>query len=393
MDEKLIRGVMPKNSTEAEFRLFMNQIERTQLDPLARQIYALPRKGGVSIQVSIDGFRLIAERTGKYEGQAGPFWCGEDGVWKDVWVHKKPPAAAKVGVWKAGAREPTWGVARYEAYASGTDIWRTMPDVMVAKCAEALALRKAFPNELSGLYTGDEMAQAGLPDEVDEKPRVQAQTVVQPTAIELHPKGEVDPATGEMKPFTINMTTEAPNPHGTWVAFGQQLIAAFETAYSEPVLDQWIELNERAIEAMQRDVPKVHKRLMEVVGRKREKLSAQITEEREVAEKREQALAAGVDPEEVDAAHPIQIAPNARDRANAASADPETGEIPKKVMLPYLDSEATLRGLSKNMNSVTTEQAFAEWKRRAAPAITVMAPDHVEQLNELIAKKEKSLND
>ena len=146
---------------KGDLQVFFHQAQRTGLDPFARQIYMIERGGRYTIQTSIDGFRIVAQRSNNYGGQTTAEWCGDDGVWKDVWLAKTPPVAARIGVYYKDAPHATYAVAKWDSYANpSSPIWKKMPDLMLAKCAEALALRKAFPNDLSGLYTTDEMTQA-----------------------------------------------------------------------------------------------------------------------------------------------------------------------------------------------------------------------------------------
>lgn len=164
-----------KPALDEELQLFLYVCGNKSLNPLTRQIYAIRNKESkLTFMTSIDGLRIEANRTGLYEGQAGPFWCDEKGEWSDVWLGEGYPFAAKVGIYRKGFREPVWGIAKFKSYAQWKDEWkdgkRTGEKVligfwakgdehMLAKCAEAIALRRAFPEDIGGanaLYIAEE---------------------------------------------------------------------------------------------------------------------------------------------------------------------------------------------------------------------------------------------
>ena len=159
----LISSTIAPGCSSDELKLFAYACQRTALDPFSKQIYAIKRSGKMTIQAGIDGLRSIAERTGQLDGSE-TYWCGDDGDWRDVWLGSKPPAAAKTIIHRKGASYPFVGVARFDDYNAGQGLWSKMGATMIAKCSEALALRKAFPADLSGVYTTDEMQQA---DEIE----------------------------------------------------------------------------------------------------------------------------------------------------------------------------------------------------------------------------------
>lgn len=163
--KELLKRTICKGSDDNELELFIHACKRTGLDPFMKQIYAVKRWSGaekrevMTMQTSIDGFRVIADRTGKYAPGAEPIYEYDGEKVIAATAHVKKMTAD--GTWHQVS-----ATAFFEEYAqrdkegNPTQFWKKMPHVMLAKCAEALALRKAFPAELSGIYTFDEMAQA-----------------------------------------------------------------------------------------------------------------------------------------------------------------------------------------------------------------------------------------
>ena len=161
---ELVKRTVAKGTTDDELKLFLYTCARTGLDPLAKQIHAIKRWNGrekrevMAIQTGIDGYRLIAERTGRYAPGQQPTYEVEGGKLVAATAYVKKLVA---GSWHEVAASAYWDeYVQTDRDGHPTATWKRMPRLMLAKCAEALALRRAFPAEMSGVYTFDEMAQA-----------------------------------------------------------------------------------------------------------------------------------------------------------------------------------------------------------------------------------------
>ena len=162
----LLKRTICKGATDDEFELFVHACKRTGLDPFMKQVYAVKRwdsnlkRESMTIQTGIDGYRLIAERTGRYAPGKEPSYTYDS---------NKNLESATAYV-KKMTKDGTWhevaATAFYDEYCQRTKenkpigMWQKMARNQLAKCAESLALRKAFPAEMSGLYTDEEMEQS-----------------------------------------------------------------------------------------------------------------------------------------------------------------------------------------------------------------------------------------
>jgi len=174
----ILKNSICKGVSNEEFKIFLMACQKTQLDPFMRQIYAVKRKAKkadgtwgetMTIQTGIDGYRLIAERTEHYAPGPEPTYT----------LDQSGNLLSATAYIKKLTKDGTWHTVSASAYMdeycqtfvdknSGekkpTGMWVNMPKTMLAKCAEAQALRKAFPAEMSGVYTKEEMQQAELED-------------------------------------------------------------------------------------------------------------------------------------------------------------------------------------------------------------------------------------
>lgn len=172
-------NIIPNGTPKEQVAIFGRVCKEKNLSPFSRQIYLIPRKDTktnttrYNIQTGIDGYRVIAERTGQYAGNDDYLFNGDRTEFELLDAGIKQPTTAKATVYKiiSGLRCSFSATARWEEYYPGGTMgfmWTKMPFLMLGKVAEALALRKAFPEALGGIYTTEEMQQADVNKVVEE---------------------------------------------------------------------------------------------------------------------------------------------------------------------------------------------------------------------------------
>lgn len=234
---ELIKRTIAAGATHDELQLFLYQAKRTGLDPLSRQIHFVKRKDKGTIQTAIDGYRLIANRTGKYAGSDD--YLFDEGIpqYLHMIAERGNPATATVTVYKMvnGSKVGFSATAAWSEYFPGDAqgfMWRKMPYLMIGKCAEALALRKAFPAELSGIYTNEEMQQA----QDSETPQPNAKMAQHAQPAEWHVPN-YGPAAGQ--PFSAVTTDHL-----------RSYLAGAERAITDPKKANFLAKNEAMREAL-----------------------------------------------------------------------------------------------------------------------------------------------
>lgn len=156
-DLDLIKRTVANGATDSELKLFMFDCRRRGVHPLDKLIHFTKRGGKYTPVTSIDYMRAQAARSGEMAGSDDATFDddgGESGL-----------VSATVTVYRLtrSQRFAYTATARWEEYCPGPGqdhMWRKMPRTMLAKCAEALALRKAFPQQLAGLHVDEELHQA-----------------------------------------------------------------------------------------------------------------------------------------------------------------------------------------------------------------------------------------
>jgi phage recombination protein Bet len=284
------------DASNADLAVFLHVAQRSGLDPFARQLYMIGRKEKrktpqgetwvtrQTIQTGIDGYRLIArraaDRAGEKLAEPQPLWCGQDMQWLEAWPFDGPPAAAKVVVYRDG--EPFAGVVMYREFCQldrdgkPMGLWRKMPANQLAKCAEAQALRKAYPQELAGVYVDEEMQQA---DSAPQRPtgpvtpRVTIDELSAPRVIDPEPPAATEPmgsqrrasqrSIGKLIGLLSDLGVESDEDQRAWLTRELQRDVESRTTLTQaevnttiPVVEQLIKIRDlEAAEQREREQP------------------------------------------------------------------------------------------------------------------------------------------
>jgi phage recombination protein Bet len=253
----LITRTVANGASIDELAIFLYQCRRTGLDPLSRQLYCIMRQGKATLQTGIDGYRLIAQRTKQYAGMDPILY--DEGLTEYEMLHegRQHPTTCTVTVYRLldGIRFPFSATAAWDEYkpapgqsGNGDSMWRKMPYTMLSKCSEALALRRGFPQELGGIYTHEEMEQAGPAITVESR-----DVTGQPPPTQASPGREPAPRTTPRADH-IERLNDAADPRWQWFIRLAQVAATLKVPVPKLDLPVTIPQLEAANKGLERGI-------------------------------------------------------------------------------------------------------------------------------------------
>jgi phage recombination protein Bet len=142
-----LKKTVAAGASAEEFAMFTQFCKSTGLNPFKKEIWFIKTQNRVQLMTGINGYWAIANKHPQFDGTEQEIATTPQG---DI-------VSATCKVYRKDRRFPSVGIALMKEYKKSTPIWSQMPSVMLMKCAESIALRKAFPQELNGLYTEEEM--------------------------------------------------------------------------------------------------------------------------------------------------------------------------------------------------------------------------------------------
>lgn len=285
-----LNSIGHEHTPDGDLIAFLHLAQSSGLDPFKNELYLIGRKDTTApsgkkytAQTGIGGFRTLAERTHLFGGIVETLWCGRDGAWTDVWLSEEPPTAARVVVRRTDRPDLAVATVLYREFCPMKDVWennrrtgaqeppamwKKMPSHMLAKCAEALAIRQAFPRQAGNIYAAEEMGQADI--EAANEERAEANLAAQNARRALVARPWADPA----EPLSPGLASDSDIVDG-------EVVEELDRAGLLAELDEQATLFATTVAAMsRRTVARLHKNLEDFTD---EELASLVRERREEA--------------------------------------------------------------------------------------------------------------
>lgn len=154
-------------ATPQEVVFFMELCRSQRLNPFKREAFLVKYGSSPASMITAEVvFERRANAHPSYTGmEYGVVYLDANGniCKREGTATYKAAGEVLIGGWARvhrNDRSDSYAEVSMDEYGKGQSVWKTMPGVMISKCAKAVALRLAFPSDFQGMYISEEMGVA-----------------------------------------------------------------------------------------------------------------------------------------------------------------------------------------------------------------------------------------